>query len=219
MSPDPPPTPAPGPFATADSSASTDSSALSDSSATGVLRRVFGFREFRPHQGEIVEHLIAGGDAFVLMPTGGGKSLCYQIPAIVRPGVGIVVSPLISLMKDQVDALLASGVRAAFYNSSLDSDEARRVLARLHGGELDLLYVAPERLMTDGFLERLRGLGDGRVPRDAMSTAAGGATGGAAAPPVAPPAAVLIASRGTRPSPSPRSRSRKPSVMRRSGAT
>ncbi len=96
------------------------------------------------------------------MPTGGGKSLCFQIPAIVRPGVGIVVSPLISLMKDQVDALLAAGVRAAFYNSSLDSDEARRVLARLHGGELDLLYVAPERLMTDAFLERLRGLGDDR---------------------------------------------------------
>ena len=135
-----------------------------DSSAAGVLHRVFGFREFRPYQGEIVEHLVAGGDAFVLMPTGGGKSLCYQIPAIVRPGVGIVVSPLISLMKDQVDALLASGVRAAFYNSSLDSSEARRVLARLHGGELDLLYVAPERLMTDGFLERLRGLGDDREP-------------------------------------------------------
>ena len=174
MSPHPRPTPAPG------------SSASTGSSAPGVLRRVFGFREFRPHQGEIVEHLIAGGDAFVLMPTGGGKSLCYQIPAIVRPGVGIVVSPLISLMKDQVDALLASGVRAAFYNSSLDSDEARRVLARLHGGELDLLYVAPERLMTDGFLERLRGLGDGRVPRDDVSTAAaGGAAGGAAAPPAA----------------------------------
>ncbi len=124
-----------------------------------MLHDVFGFREFRPHQQEIVEHLVAGGDAFVLMPTGGGKSLCYQIPAIVRPGVGIVVSPLISLMKDQVDALLVAGVRAAFYNSSLDSHEARRVLARLHGGELDLLYVAPERLMTGAFLERLRGLG------------------------------------------------------------
>jgi ATP-dependent DNA helicase RecQ len=134
----------------------------SDPAPAAVLRRVFGFREFRPHQQEIVEHLVAGGDAFVLMPTGGGKSLCYQIPAIVRPGVGIVVSPLISLMKDQVDALLVAGVRAAFYNSSLDSDEARRVLARLHGSELDLLYVAPERLMTDAFIERLRGLGDGR---------------------------------------------------------
>ena len=98
--------------------------------ARAVLRDVFGFREFRPDQQEIVEHLVAGGDAFVLMPTGGGKSLCYQIPAIVRPGTGIVVSPLISLMKDQVDALRAAGVRAAAYNSSLDADEARRVLAR-----------------------------------------------------------------------------------------
>ncbi len=133
--------------------------------AIGVLHEVFGFREFRPHQREIVEHLIAGGDAFVLMPTGGGKSLCFQIPAIVRSGVGIVVSPLISLMKDQVDALHAAGVRAACYNSSLEAGEARRVLARLHGGELDLLYVTPERLMTDGFLERLRGLdsADGRA--------------------------------------------------------
>jgi ATP-dependent DNA helicase RecQ len=133
--------------------------------AAGVLHDVFGFREFRAWQREIVEHVIAGGDAFVLMPTGGGKSLCFQIPAIVRPGVGIVVSPLISLMKDQVDALLAAGVRAACYNSSLEAGEARRVLARLHGGELDLLYVAPERLMTDGFLERLRGLSgtDGRA--------------------------------------------------------
>ncbi len=120
------------------------------------------------------------------MPTGGGKSLCYQIPAIVRPGVGIVVSPLISLMKDQVDALLASGVRAAFYNSSLDSSEARRVLARLHGGELDLLYVAPERLMTDGFLERLRGLGDDREPATGQR---GGAVGGAAS--AAPPTAAI----------------------------
>ncbi len=122
-----------------------------------TLRTVFGYHSFRPHQLEIIEHVIAGGSAFVLMPTGGGKSLCYQIPALHRPGVGIVVSPLISLMKDQVDALRANGVRAAFYNSSLESDEARRVLAQLHGGELDLLYVAPERLMTAGFLARLRG--------------------------------------------------------------
>ncbi|HUK78064.1 MAG TPA: RecQ family ATP-dependent DNA helicase [Thermoleophilia bacterium] len=140
--------------------------------AAGVLHDVFGFREFRAWQREIVEHLIAGGDAFVLMPTGGGKSLCFQIPAIVRPGVGIVVSPLISLMKDQVDALLAAGVRAACYNSSLEAGEARRVLARLHGGELDLLYVAPERLMTDGFLERLRGL-------DGSGGSAGARPGGA----------------------------------------
>ncbi len=120
-----------------------------------MLRSVFGFREFRPHQREIVEHLIAGGSAFVLMPTGGGKSLCYQIPAILRPGVAIVVSPLISLMKDQVDALRAAGVRAAYYNSSLEATEARRVLAQLHGGELDLLYAAPEWLMTSATLARL----------------------------------------------------------------
>ena len=124
-------------------------------SARALLRDVFGFREYRPDQEEIVAHLIAGGDAFVLMPTGGGKSLCYQLPALVRPGAGIIVSPLISLMKDQVDALQAAGVSAAAYNSSLEAGEARRVLARLHSGELDLLYVAPETLMTESFLGRL----------------------------------------------------------------
>ncbi|MBT1076933.1 DNA helicase RecQ [Geobacter grbiciae] len=121
-----------------------------------TLRTVFGYRTFRPFQEEIVTRLIGGGDAFVLMPTGGGKSLCYQIPAIHRPGVGIVVSPLISLMKDQVDTLRENGVAAAAYNSAMGEREARQVLARLHAGELDLLYVAPERLMTDAFLERLR---------------------------------------------------------------
>jgi len=120
------------------------------------LKKIFGYTTFRPPQQEIIEGLIRGEDAFVLMPTGGGKSLCYQIPALHRKGVGIVVSPLISLMKDQVDALLACGVRAAFYNSSLKSEEARQVLAQLHREELDLLYVAPERLMSDGFVERLR---------------------------------------------------------------
>ncbi|MFH1175836.1 MAG: DEAD/DEAH box helicase, partial [Acidobacteriota bacterium] len=113
-----------------------------------VLREVFGYPTYRRLQREIIEHVVAGGDAFVLMPTGGGKSLCYQLPALVRPGAGIIVSPLISLMKDQVDALQAAGVSAAAYNSSLEAGEARRVLARLHGGELDLLYVAPETLMT-----------------------------------------------------------------------
>ena len=123
-----------------------------------TLRDVFGYGSFRPPQEEIVDTLIKGHDAFVLMPTGGGKSLCYQIPALHREGVAIVVSPLISLMKDQVDALVAFGVRAAGYNSSLGARDARQVLARLHAGELDLLYVAPERLLSDGFLERLKEL-------------------------------------------------------------
>src|SRR5690606_8405968 len=123
--------------------------------ATDVLDRVFGYSSFRPGQAEIIADLIEGRDAFVLMPTGGGKSLCYQVPAILRPGTAVVVSPLISLMKDQVDALVASGVAAACYNSSLSGDEARRVLARLHGGELDLLYVSPERLLSNGFMARL----------------------------------------------------------------
>ncbi|MCC7257207.1 MAG: DNA helicase RecQ [Gammaproteobacteria bacterium] len=123
-----------------------------------TLRRVFGLHEFRPHQREIIADLVAGRDVFVLMPTGGGKSLCYQMAALHRPGVAIVVSPLIALMKDQVDGLAATGVRAGFYNSSLEAGAARRVLARLHAGELDLLYVAPERLMNPEFLARLAGI-------------------------------------------------------------
>ena len=121
-----------------------------------TLNNVFGLQEFRPFQQDIIEHLVNAGDAFVLMPTGGGKSLCYQLPALHRPGMGIVVSPLISLMKDQVDALLANGVRAAMYNSTLDAQEARSVLARLHNGEIDLLYVAPERMMRPDFINSLR---------------------------------------------------------------
>jgi len=121
-----------------------------------TLLKVFGYKTFRQPQQEIVEGLIRGDDAFVIMPTGGGKSLCYQIPALHRPGVGIVVSPLISLMKDQVDALRANGVRAAFYNSSLGEVEGRRVLAELHNKALDLIYVAPERLMSEPFLDRLK---------------------------------------------------------------
>ena len=123
-----------------------------------TLKTVFGYDAFRPHQEEIVNSLIRGEDAFVLMPTGGGKSLCYQIPALHRNGTAIVVSPLISLMKDQVDSMTANGVAAACYNSTITENEARQVLARLHGGELDLLYVAPERLMSDAFIERLQGL-------------------------------------------------------------
>jgi ATP-dependent DNA helicase RecQ len=127
-------------------------------STVTTLQKVFGYQAYRPYQEEIIDGLIAGQDAFVLMPTGGGKSLCYQIPALHRSGVTIVVSPLISLMKDQVDALLVNGVRAACYNSSLAATEARQVLAQLHSGVLDLLYVAPERLLSDAFLERLHEL-------------------------------------------------------------
>src|SRR5271170_1701316 len=123
--------------------------------ALRVLREVFGYPAFRGEQEEVVRHAIAGGDALVLMPTGGGKSLCYQIPALVRPGLGIVVSPLISLMKDQVDALRQAGVRAAYLNSSLGGGEARAIEDRLREGSLDLLYVAPERLVMPHFLEML----------------------------------------------------------------
>jgi ATP-dependent DNA helicase RecQ len=117
-----------------------------------TLRRVFGYASFRGAQAEIIEHMVGGGDALVLMPTGGGKSLCYQIPAMLRPGVGVVVSPLIALMQDQVDALLQAGVRAAFINSSQDFATASEIERRLREDELDLIYVAPERLLTDRFL-------------------------------------------------------------------
>jgi len=120
-----------------------------------ILSNVFGFESFRPLQKTIIDGLLSGHNQFVLMPTGGGKSLCYQIPAIILEGVGIIVSPLISLMQDQVQALQANGISAAFYNSSLDAQEARQVLAKLHQGQLDLLYVAPERLMSEAFLQRL----------------------------------------------------------------
>ncbi len=116
--------------------------------AEKVLQSVFGYDEFRGQQKEIIEQLIAGQDALVLMPTGGGKSLCYQIPAIVRSGVGIVISPLIALMQDQVTALHQLGVKAAFLNSTLSMDEARLIEHQLQQGELDLLYIAPERLTS-----------------------------------------------------------------------
>ncbi|WP_433825060.1 DNA helicase RecQ [Actinoplanes sp. CA-015351] len=120
------------------------------SDATDALNRIFGYPSFRGEQGDIVDHVINGGDALVLMPTGGGKSLCYQIPALVRPGTGVVISPLIALMQDQVDALRTLGVRANFLNSSQDFDERRIVEAEFVAGELDLLYVAPEGLGTAG---------------------------------------------------------------------
>jgi ATP-dependent DNA helicase RecQ len=131
---------------------------MSITAAQKILRDTFGYTSFRGAQQDIVTHVAAGGDALVLMPTGGGKSLCYQIPALLRGGVGIVVSPLIALMQDQVDALKQLGVSAAFLNSSLDADTAREVSRQLLKGELKLLYVAPERLMTESFLNLLERL-------------------------------------------------------------
>ncbi len=123
--------------------------------ALHVLQSVFGYPAFRGEQAEIIELIAGGGDALVLMPTGGGKSLCYQIPALLRPGCGVVISPLIALMQDQVDALAELGVRAAFLNSTQDFDETLRIERALRRGELDLLYIAPERLMTPRCLDLL----------------------------------------------------------------
>lgn len=123
--------------------------------ALHLLQTVFGYPAFRSQQGQIVEHVVHGGDALVLMPTGGGKSLCYQIPALIRQGVGIVVSPLIALMQDQVDALAEVGVRAAFLNSTQSFDEILSVEKKMREGELDLVYIAPERLLTQRCLELL----------------------------------------------------------------
>ena len=135
------------------------------SPAQEVLQRVFGYPAFRGSQDEIIAHVVGGGDALVLMPTGGGKSLCYQIPALLRDGVGVVVSPLIALMQDQVDALLQAGVRAAFLNSSLDFDAVVDTERRLLRGELDLVYVAPERLLSERFI----GLLDALVERGQLA--------------------------------------------------
>ncbi|MBB3047001.1 ATP-dependent DNA helicase RecQ [Litorivivens lipolytica] len=129
---------------------------FSSQNATGpaqdVLRSVFGYEQFRHQQQAIVDQVIGGGDALVLMPTGGGKSLCYQVPALVREGTAVVVSPLIALMRDQVQALQQNGVRAEYLNSSLDADEAFRVESLFRQGDLDLIYVAPERLVTPRML-------------------------------------------------------------------
>src|SRR5579872_138821 len=122
----------------------------------GLLKRYFGFTSFRPLQKEIIRAALAGRDVFALLPTGGGKSLCFQLPALVRPGLTVVVSPLIALMKDQVDALQAAGINATFLNSSLAAGESRGRLRGLHNGEFRLLYVAPERLMLSGFLSDLK---------------------------------------------------------------
>ncbi len=121
-----------------------------------LLKQHFGYEEFRPHQEAIIADVLAGRDVFALLPTGGGKSLCFQLPALAQPGLTVVVSPLIALMKDQVDALTAYGIAATCLNSSIPAAEARQRLARLHRGEYKLLYVAPERLMLPGFLEDVR---------------------------------------------------------------
>ena len=120
-----------------------------------ILKTTFGFQKFRPSQEKIIDSLLQGNDALVLMPTGGGKSLCYQIPALVRTGTGIIVSPLIALMQDQVDALKQLGVNAAYLNSSLEYSEATAVEQNLINGELDILYVAPERLLTERMMRML----------------------------------------------------------------
>jgi ATP-dependent DNA helicase RecQ len=124
-------------------------------SPRNLLHRIFGHADFRGPQQAIIEHIAAGGDALVLMPTGGGKSLCYQVPALLREGVGVVVSPLIALMQDQVEALRQVGVRAEYLNSTLDAESASRIERAMLAGELDLLYVAPERLLTSRFLSLL----------------------------------------------------------------
>src|SRR5579862_1086818 len=121
-----------------------------------ILKKYFGFASFRPLQEEIIHDTLAGKDVFAVLPTGGGKSLCFQLPALARPGLTVVVSPLIALMKDQVDALQAAGVPATFLNSSLAPGESRPRLRGLHNGDYRLLYVAPERLMLSGFLEDLK---------------------------------------------------------------
>ena len=121
-----------------------------------LLKRTFGYGTFRPLQREIIEATLAGQDVFALLPTGGGKSLCFQLPALARPGLTVVVSPLIALMKDQVDALQASGVAATFLNSTLGAEESRARLRGLHRGEYKLLYAAPERLMLEGWVENLK---------------------------------------------------------------
>ena len=136
----------------------TAASATTTADPAQVLQEVFGYGAFRGPQQEIVEHVVGGGSALVLMPTGGGKSLCYQIPALCRSGVGVVVSPLIALMQDQVEGLRQAGVRAAALNSSLEASQASAVWRALEQGELDLLYVSPERLLSPGFLDRLEQL-------------------------------------------------------------
>jgi ATP-dependent DNA helicase RecQ len=129
--------------------------------ALSLLKQIFGYTSFRGSQAEIIDHVATGGDCLVLMPTGGGKSLCYQIPSLLRRGPGIVVSPLIALMQDQVSALLEAGVKAAFLNSSQSNEEGADIERALLAGDIDIVYVAPERLMTGRFLNLLQRLQEG----------------------------------------------------------
>ncbi|MFN3635465.1 MAG: DEAD/DEAH box helicase [Rhizobium rhizophilum] len=133
-------------------------SAEAQEAPLAVLKRVYGYPAFRGRQAEVVSHVVSGGDAVVLFPTGAGKSLCFQVPALCRPGVGVVVSPLIALMRDQVQALKGLGVRAAALNSTLSKEEYVEIRRALDRGELDFLYVTPERTVTPGFREMMQGV-------------------------------------------------------------
>jgi ATP-dependent DNA helicase RecQ len=131
------------------------------SQSLDILRSRFGYAQFRFQQQQIIDNLVEGGDALVLMPTGGGKSLCYQIPALIRDGIGVVISPLIALMQDQVDALAQNGVNAAFLNSTQSQQQQFETRQQIVAGDIDLLYVAPERALKDDFLDLL-----GECPRN-----------------------------------------------------
>ena len=139
---------------------------LFDADPRLALKAYFGFDDFRPLQEAIVGDVLAGRDAFALLPTGGGKSLCYQLPAVMRPGLSLVVSPLIALMKDQVDALGTAGIPATYLSSSLDGEELRRRLRGLHAGEYRLLYVAPERLTLPHVVHDSAGRTSARIAVD-----------------------------------------------------
>ncbi len=142
-----------------------------NSTPINILKTVFGYDSFRGQQQAAIEHVIAGQDALVLMPTGGGKSLCYQIPSLLRVGVGIVISPLIALMQDQVSALLQLGVKAAFLNSTLSTEQARQIEQQLLNNELDLLYIAPERLnapRTLDFFAKLKTSSNRMAPSNSL---------------------------------------------------
>ena len=137
-----------------------------------LLKQYFGFASFRPLQQEIIRDALAGKDVFALLPTGGGKSLCFQLPALAKGGLTVVISPLIALMKDQVDSLQAAGVAATFLNSSLAAGESRERLRGLHNGEFRLLYVAPERLLLSGFLSGIWACNSGLAAYSSWSIAA-----------------------------------------------